>query len=718
MKKIKKSTKLPRHILDHLIVKLFRRNPNKIRNVKQVFEKLDVKNSLEQIEERLEYLSSKRRIQSLGDKSYKLSKKTTSSQHKQGKLHTGVVDMTKNGSAFIVCEGLEKDIFVSPRHISDAMNGDTVSVRVLNNRKDRRPEGIIEEVIIRQTEHFLGKYYENESTPWIMPVNNNVLAKITIDVENSLKAEEGEMVVVKITDWTNNRHQKPVGIITTVLGKLSSNDLEMNRILVDKGFNLSFPDEVIAESEALSEEISEEEVSKRRDMRNVLTMTIDPDTAKDFDDAISFQQLDNGNLEIGVHIADVAHYVKPGSELDKEAYLRATSVYLVDRVIPMLPERLSNGLCSLRPNEDKCVFSTVFEINPDFEILNTWIGRALIHSDKRFAYEEAQDSIENKDAEYHEELTIINSFSHHLRKLRFQEGSIGFETDEVKFELDEDKKPIRVYIKERKDAHLLIEDLMLLANKAVAQFIQHKAEGHEIPFVYRIHDLPDAEKVVGLINFAKQFDIQMKNRNPDELRASYNNLAKAAQKDEQIKFLEGIAIRSMAKAVYSTDNIGHFGLGFKDYSHFTSPIRRYADVLAHRILFENLGDNIQRVNKTDLELKCRHISKMERKAMESERESTRFKQVEFLEDKVGETFEGIISGIIDRGVFVLLKENHCEGMFSFDQFRESFEVQNGRLSAKGAKTGLKFKMGDSINVSISNVDIDKKQVTLEYLDHI
>jgi ribonuclease R len=448
----------------------------------------------------------------------------------------------------------------------------------------------------------------------------------------------------------------------------------------------------------------------------VPTFTIDPEDAKDFDDALSFRWLQNGNAEVGVHIADVTHYVRPGTALDKEALERSTSVYLVDRVLPMLPEKLSNELCSLRPNEDSLCFSAIFEIDDNSHVVKRWFGKTIIHSDHRFSYEMAQEVMDKGSGPFSKELKHLNKIATVLRKRRMKNGSLMFETDEVRFQLDEHGVPIEIFVKERGESHLLIEDLMLLANREVATYMSKKGKGKEVPFVYRIHDLPDPQKLAELALFAKELGFEMKVDTPRQVPKSFNALARAAEECEALKILEPIAIRTMAKAEYHTTNIGHYGLAFAHYTHFTSPIRRYADVLVHRILEENLRA-IKRYDREELQKKCSHISSQERKAQKAERNSIKFKQAEYLEKHVGEVFEGYVTGLIDRGIFVQLKEIMAEGLVGFDKFSEPFDLDESRLRATGRKTGQLIKMGDQVIVRILGADPSKRQIELQMIRH-
>ena len=650
------------------------------------------------------------------------------------KFIEGRVDMTRSGSAYIVSELQDTDIYVPPKYINGALNGDTVRVllfpappRRKGGQPIRKPEGEIVGVLKRANEFFIGTLRKSRKYALLLPDNPNMPVDIYVPLEACGDARDGDKVVVRVTDWQEGKGRVPVGKVTQTLGEVGGNDFEMKKILINQGFPLSHSEEAQAEAEKIPDTISPQEIARRRDFREILTFTIDPEDAKDFDDALSFKELEDGSVEIGVHIADVTHYLKPDSELDKEAFQRSTSVYLVDRVNPMLPEKLSNNLCSLVPFQDRLTFSAVFVFDQKGKITSRWFGKTVIHSAHRFAYEEAQTVLENKPAESLQQLIIYPELEKALlqlarlaklmRKEREKNGAIGFETEEVRFRLDADGTPLEAYVKERKEAHMLIEDYMLLANKEVAFYIDKLgAAQQEIPFVYRIHDLPDMAKVADFARFALELGYPMKVDTPKQIAHAFNGLMKATQKDERLKLLEPLAIRTMAKAVYSTSNIGHYGLGFTHYSHFTSPIRRYSDVLAHRILERNLDGKVYRVDKSKLEEQCKHVSNQERKAADAERESIKYKQAELLRSHIGETFEGIISGMIERGFFVELPGSKAEGLVEFKYLDDAYTVEEGNLKAVGRRTKRQFKLGDRVRIRVVSVDIQKRQIEMEMAD--
>jgi ribonuclease R len=669
--------------------------------------------------------------------------KQSASPSKNRKVIEGRVDMTRTGSAYIISDQMDSDIYVPQKHINGAMNGDTVQVLLFpppparrRGMPSRKPEGEILQVLKRANEIFLGTIRFSRKYAMFLPDNPNIQTDIYVPLEACGEAADGDKVVVAITDWQEGKGRVPIGKVTQVLGTVGGNDFEMKKILINYGFPLQHTEEAEAEAARIPDTISPQEIERRHDFRDVLTFTIDPEDAKDFDDALSVRTLENGNLEVGVHIADVTHYLKPGSPMDKEAFARSTSVYLVDRCNPMLPEKLSNNLCSLVPEQDRLTFSAVFEFDSKDNLVKRWFGKTVIYSDKRFSYEEAQTVLDKKPApelklhplfgELEKALFSLNRISGKMRKEREKNGAIGFETDEVRFRLDENGVPMEAYVKERKEAHLLIEDFMLLANKEVALYMHpplkpkkgdtespQNNEAREIPFIFRVHDLPDMSKVIEFARFAAEMGHPMKVDTPKQIAESFNKLMVAARKDDRLKILEPLAIRTMAKAVYSSNNIGHYGLGFSHYSHFTSPIRRYSDVLAHRILEQNLDRRTYRMDKAKLEEQCKHISNQEKKAADAERESIKYKQAEFLKKHVGDVFEGIVSGIIDRGFFVELPDSRAEGLVEFRYLDDTYTIDPGNLSASGRRYKKQIRMGDRVNVRVVSVDMNRRQIEMD-----
>jgi ribonuclease R len=514
-----------------------------------------------------------------------------------------------------------------------------------------------------------------------------------------------------MTDWPERAHN-PVGEVISVLGRPGDMQTEMHSILAEFDFPLRFPENVEAEADAIPEKISKEEIAKRRDFRDITTFTIDPDDAKDFDDALSLRKLDNGNWEVGVHIADVSHYIQPDTALDREAVHRATSVYLVDRVIPMLPEKLSNKVCSLRPNEEKLVFSAVFELDEKANVINEWFGRCVINSDQRFTYADAQHIIEGGEGPLKDEVLVLDDLAKQLRGQRFENGAIAFEKEEVKFRLDDKGNPIEVFLKEYKDSNKLIEEFMLLANKRVARFVGKPKKGNAKTFVYRIHDNPVQERLEMLVTIAAQLDYTVELGPRRILTASLNKLLADIKGKGEENMLSTMTIRCMAKAEYSTDNIGHFGLGFDDYTHFTSPIRRYPDVMVHRLLQRYL-DGGSSANQQDHKDLCIHSSEMEKRATDAERASTKYMQAKYLLDKLGEEFEGLISGVTEWGIFVEIKENKCEGMIRLRDLSDDFySYDEDTMSITGSTTGNSYRLGDEVIVKVVDVSLEKRQIDL------
>ncbi len=709
-----KNQKLSSLQLQSEILQIFKDNPRKRYNPRQISKKLGMDNNKDSVLHALSKMTEAGQLQTLEDFKFKLRRAAAAGPRR---LYEGIVDMTRTGTAYIECKGEEDDIFVSAANLGTALHGDLVQVAGWRPRGRRRPEGEVIKVLERATEQFVGTLHYAGELPVVLPVGDHIPMEIQLSEQELQGAGEGEKVVVRITRWHKHPGQRPEGRITSVLGKAGS-DLDMKVILINNGFDLHFPPEVLAESESFAAHIPLPEIHRRLDLRQVTTFTIDPVDAKDFDDALSIRKLPNGNTEIGVHIADVTHYVQSGTALDREAYHRSTSVYLVDRVLPMLPERLSNDLCSLRPNEDKLTFSALFEFDPSDNLLRTWFGKTVIHSDQRFTYEEAEARLVSGKGSFARELKQLNRTARKLREMRFKQGSIDFDVEEVRFRLDEEGVPVEVYVKERLQAHQLIEDLMLLANREVARYIHKKGTGEmEVPFVYRVHDFPDPEKVREFALFAKTMGIQLKTGTPAEIAASFNRLVTEAATNESVKLLLPIAIRTMAKAAYSTENIGHYGLGFEHYTHFTSPIRRYADVLVHRILEQNLENDTWRTDGVRLHDQCRHISLQERKAMQAERESIRYKQVEYIKRHIGDTFVGLVSGIIERGFFVELTDNKCEGMVPFHSLPEAYLIEDSRLVARGMRSGRVLKIGELVRVRILSADLERRQIEMELISN-
>ncbi|MBC7423836.1 MAG: ribonuclease R [Ferruginibacter sp.] len=628
----------------------------------------------------------------------------------------GKLDISRSGMGYVIVEGMEKDIVVRPNDFGRAFHGDMVKVQISNDSgRGRRTEGKITDVAVRNQSTFIGNIGINKNIAFFKPATEKPMPDFYISVEKLNGAIDGDRVVAKMLKW-DKADKKPEGEVVSVLKAEDVNDMAMKEILIEAGFPLVFEKEVLDEAMKLSEVITREEMKKRKDFRDILTFTIDPVDAKDFDDAISIRNLDNGNYEIGVHIADVSHFVKPDSILDKSAYERATSVYLPDRVNPMLPEKISNELCSLRPNEDKYTFSVVFQITNRGEIKHKWIGRTIIHSDHRFSYEDVQTIIETKDGTHYKAILLLNELAKQFRKARFDEGAINFSSQEVRFTLDENGKPIGIVVKESKDAHKLIEEFMLLANRTVAEYVSKiKINQEPVPFPYRIHDTPDEEKLKPFAAFAKKFGYTFDTQDAAAVAKSFNNLLKEVSGKPEQHVLEQLGIRTMAKAIYTSKNIGHYGLGFEHYCHFTSPIRRYPDVLVHRILQECLDKNVKPDKKMDE--KCKHCSDKERKAMEAERAGNKYKQVEFMQNYLGEEFDGIISGVASFGFFVETVLHKCEGMVTVRDLSEfdEFKLDDADYALVGMRTGKKFRMGDAVKIKVVAANLEKRQLDFHWV---
>jgi ribonuclease R len=704
MPKNKKSSSI-KQVLTQMVLDIFERNGNTPLNYKQVSAKLNIHDpeSRDTIFEILKEEAKKSVLRELSPGKFQLLELKT--------FVEGIVDLTNDGSAFIVTDDeAETDIFVAPRKLRNALNGDRVKVYVYAKSKGSRKEGEVIEILHRNKMEFTGVVKLSERFAFFIPDDRKMMHDIFIPINELNGARNGIKAVAEITDWPPDA-KNPVGRIKHVLGVQGENDTEMNAILAEYGFPLSFPKEVEHESEEIPDIITPDEIARRRDFREVLTFTIDPFDAKDFDDAISFRYLPNGNYEVGVHIADVAHYIKPDSALDKEALERGTSVYLVDRVIPMLPERLSNGLCSLRPNEDKLCFAAVFELNEEAHVVDEWFGKTIIHSNRRFTYEEVQQIIEDKSGEFDKEILKLNDLAYKLRDRKFKNGAISFETTEVKFKLDEHGKPTGVYVKERKDAHKLIEDFMLLANRKVSEFVSKKGKGkHKYTFVYRTHDSPKPDSLASFVQFAARFGYRINTKSDKETAKSLNFLMEDVEGKKEQNVLTQLAIRSMAKAVYTTKTSSHYGLAFDHYTHFTSPIRRYPDVMVHRLLCHYLNGG-QSANAEHYEKLCQHCSQMEKKAADAERSSVKYKQAEFLKDQIGSIYTGIISGVTEWGMYVEIIENKCEGMIRLRDIADDFyTLDEKNYAIIGQRKKKIYSLGDEVRIKVKNVDLTKKQI--------
>lgn len=693
--------------LTYIVSKVFEKNPNSILTHKQICTLIDVREHelRKLVFTILEDLCKQGNLTKHGHGIYGMSVQN---------LIEGTIELTARGGGFVITDDEENDIYIAPDNLGQALNGDRVKVRIIKKGKTRL-EGVISSVIQRDKTQFVGTIEMHANFAFLIPDNLKSGTDIYIQKEHLNGAKNGDKALVKITVWPKSS-KNPYGEVVQVLGKPGSNDVEMISILCNHGLDYTFPQEVMEEAERVGLELDAAEIKNRKDFRPITTFTIDPKDAKDFDDALSFKFLDNGNYEIGIHIADVSHYVQKDSAMDKEALKRSNSVYLVDRVIPMLPEQLSNLACSLRPNEDKFSFSAVFEISDKGKIYKEWYGKTVIHSDRRFTYEEAQEILEGKAGDYEKELLILDKIAKQLRDKRIKNGALEIESEEVRFRLDEYGQPLEVEIKRSKDAHKLIEEFMLLANKKIATFIaKPKRSEATVPFIYRIHDKPDLAKI-GVFNiFINKFGYKLDFTHPDQISTSINKLLTDIRLKNEHSIIQSMAIRSMAKASYDTDNIGHYGLAFSYYTHFTSPIRRYADLIVHRILQEELNHK-KHVYNNDLNLICKRISKMEKRAVEAERESTKYFQTIFVADKKGEIFKGTISGLADFGIFVKMDENHCEGMVSLPNIpgdRYYFDAE--KYTVIGSKTKRELNLGDAVCVKIVDVYPRKRQIELELI---
>ncbi|MEY2596260.1 MAG: hypothetical protein RI965_1532 [Bacteroidota bacterium] len=646
----------------------------------------------------------------------KEKKKRNKEYKRQPTLYKGRLEITRSGMGFVVVEGLEKDVIIRPNDFNKAFHGDLVRVEVTKgDAKSGRMQGVIVQVIERKQKQFVGVVEVNRDFAFFIPDTTKPIPDFFIPANLLHGAKDGQKVIAQIVAWEKN-DKRPRGEVVEVVTPEKEADLAMKEILIQQGFPISFTNEVMEESSRIPDLIPKTEIKKRRDMRDTLTFTIDPVDAKDFDDAISYNKLKNGHLEIGVHIADVSFYIDEDTALDVSAYERATSVYLPDRVVPMLPERISNELCSLRPHEDKLTYSCVFQINAKGEIKDCWMGRTVIHSNHRFTYEDVQEIIETGTGLYDKEVLHLNEIARKFRAKRMKEGAINFSSQEVRFKLDEKGAPIGVVIKESKESHQLIEELMLLANRMVAERVSKiKLSDKPIPFPYRIHDQPDEEKLIPFVEFAKKYGYHFSTKSPDDIAKSFNDMLSRVQGLPEQRVLEQMGIRTMAKAVYTSKNIGHYGLGFEHYCHFTSPIRRYPDILVHRVLTTIL-DNDPKADKK-MEQKCIHSSERERAAMEAERAANKYKQVEFMKQFLGDEFDAVISGVASFGFWAETVDQKCEGLISATSLLDydDFVYHEAEYALIGKRSGWAFRIGDTVKIKVVAANLSKRQLDYEWI---
>ena len=710
-KKRKQGKEKPdRDALASAVMELFARSPGQAFSIKQLARKLGLKKKVDikQATLAVQDLASRKKLRQLANGNYAVLQEVQEA--------VGQVDHVSSRFAYIELGPDQPDIYVKASDLNSAVDGDTVRVSIYPTRRGDHPEGRVVEIIKRNRNRFVGRLELSPNFAFVKPDFRKIHVDFYIPPEHVNKAKSGDKVIVEVTAWGDG-DRSPEAKVVEILGKAGENEAEIHSIMAEFGLPFRFPENIIAEASAIEADITPQEIKQRRDFRDVTTFTIDPEDAKDFDDALSFRKLNNGNIEVGVHIADVTHYVRPDSRLEEEALDRATSVYLVDRTIPMLPERLSNELCSLRPGEDKLTFSAVFELDRDARIVKEWFVRTIIHSDRRFTYEEAQEIIESRTGPFAEELLTLNELAHKLKKERFAKGAVNFETTEVKFKLDAKGRPLAIVPKVRKDAHKLIEEFMLLANRQVATYVYNLKKGSpRNTFVYRIHDFPDPEKVHDFAVFARQFGHNLQVE-PHTISRSLNKLMEEIEGKPEQNVLQQLAVRSMAKARYSTEEKGHFGLAFDHYTHFTSPIRRYPDMMAHRLLQHYLNGGGP-VNRAAYELKCEHASEREKRAADAERASIKYKQVEFMTYAEDREYDGLITGVTEWGVYVEIVDTKCEGMVRMSDLDDDYyEYDEKKYRIVGRKTGKVYRLGDRVVVRIKKTDIDRRLIDLVFVVH-